>query len=152
MVRGLKLFSVLAVSILFLTGCGNSNKTLTCTNSEESSGIKMDQEVTMTFDNDKVNYVKMTINSKATSSAIENNWDMFASMMEEQFQDKKETGVSLSTSNDSSKHEFKVELEVDLTKAKASDLEEYGLDSITDANATYEETKKDAEDSGFTCK
>ena len=37
---------------------------------------------------------------------------------------------------------------------KASDdaLSEYGLDGIADANATYEDTKKDAEADGFTCK
>lgn len=121
--RGLKLVAVLTVAILFLTGCGNNEKTLTCTNTEEQSGISMEQKVTMTFKEDKISYVKMSVNSKATSSLIENNWDMFASMMDEQFEERNEDALS-----------------------------EYGLDGITDESSTYEQTKKDAEEDGFTCK
>ena len=113
MVRGVKLFAILAVSVLFMTGCGGE-KTLTCTNSEESSGIKMNQEVTMTFKDDKVTYVKMSIDNEATDD--------------------------------------NVSLEIDLTKASDDALSEYGLDGIADEKATYEDTKKEAEADGFTCK
>lgn len=151
MVRGVKLFAILAVSVLFMTGCGGE-KTLTCTNSEESSGIKMNQEVTMTFKDDKVTYVKMSIDNEATDDTIIDNWDMFASMMESQFEASDEDGVKLSTDNDSTNHIYNVSLEIDLEKASEDALKEYNLDGITDANATYEDTKKEAEDSGYTCK
>ena len=150
--RGLKLVAVLTVAVLFLTGCGNNEKTLTCTNTEEQSGISMEQEVTMTFKEDKISYVKMSVNSKATSSLIESNWDMFASMMDEQFEERNEDGIKVTTNNDTDNHAYKVELEVDLTKTNEDALSEYGLDGITDERSTYEQTKKDAEEDGFTCK
>ena len=151
MVRGVKLFAILAVSVLFMTGCGGE-KTLTCTNSEESSGIKMNQEVTMTFKDDKVTYVKMSIDNEATDDTIIDNWDMFVSMLEGQFEETNENGVNLSTNNDATNHTFNVSLEIDLTKASDDALAEYGLDGIADETATYEDTKKDAEADGFTCK
>lgn len=151
MVRGVKLFGILAVSILFITGCGGE-KTLTCTNSEEDSGIKMNQEITMTFKDDKVSYVKMSIDNEATDDTIIDNWDMFVSMLDTQFEETDKDGVKLSTDNNVDKHIYNVSLEIDVEKASDDALSEYGLDGITDANATYEDTKKDAEADGFTCK
>lgn len=151
MVRGVKLFGILAVSILFITGCGGE-KTLTCTNSEEDSGIKMNQKVTMTFKDDKVSYVKMSIDNEATDDTIIDNWDMFASMLDSQFEETDKDGVKLSTDNNADKHIYNVSLEIDVEKASDDALSEYGLDGIADANATYEDTKKDAEADGFTCK
>ena len=151
MVRGVKLFGILAVSLLFITGC-EGEKTLTCTNSEEDSGIKMKQEITMTFKDDKVSYVKMSIDNEATDDTIIDNWDMFVSMLDSQFEETDKDGVKLSTNNDSTNHIYNVSLEIDLEKASEDALKEYNLDGITDANATYEDTKKEAEDSGYTCK
>ena len=151
MVRGVKLFGILAVSILFITGCGGE-KTLTCTNSEEDSGIKMDQEITMTFKDDKVSYVKMSIDNEATDDTIIDNWDMFASMLDSQFEETDKDGVSLKTNNNKDKHIYNVSLEINVEKASDDALSEYGLDGIADANATYEDTKKEAEADGFTCK
>ena len=152
MVRGVKLFGILAVSVLFITGCGNSERTLTCTNSEEDSGLKMSQEVTMTFKDDKINYVKLSIDSEATNDTIIDNWDVFASMMGSQFEESNEDGVNLSTNNDADNHIFNVSLEIDLEKANEDALSEYGLDDITDGNASYEDIKENAEADGFTCK
>ena len=150
--RGVKLFGILAVSVLFITGCGNSERTLTCTNSEEDSGLKMSQEVTMTFKDDKINYVKLSIDSEATNDTIIDNWDVFASMMGSQFEESNEDGINLSTNNDADNHIFNVSLEIDLEKANEDALSEYGLDDITDGNASYEDIKENAEADGFTCK
>lgn len=151
MVRGVKLFGILAVSVLLITGCGGE-KTLTCTSSEEDSGLKMSQEITMTFKDDKISYVKMSIDNEATDDSIIDNWDMFVSMLDTQFEDSNEEGVKLSTNNDNNEHIYNVSLEIDLEKASNDTLTKYGLDDIADETATYEDTKKDAEDSGFTCK
>ena len=145
MVRGVKLFAILTVSLLLITGCGNNEKTLTCTNSEESSGIKMNQEVTMTFKDD-------SIDNEATDDTIINNWDMFASMLDSQFEQTNKDGVSLKTNNNKDKHTYNVSLEIDLTKASDDTLAEYDLDGIANETATYEDTKKSAEADGFTCK
>ena len=149
--RGVKLFAILTGAVLLVTGCGGE-KTLTCTNSEESSGIKMSQEVTMTFKGDKVTYVKMSIDNEATEDTIIDNWDMFVSMLDSQFEESDEDGVSLSTNNDTDNHIYNVSLEIDLEKASDDALSEYGLDGITEENASYEDTKKEAEADGFTCK
>ena len=151
MVRGVKLFGILAVSILFITGCGGE-KTLTCTNSEEDSGLKMSQEITMTFKDDKISYVKMSIDNEAIDDTIIDNWGMFVTILDSQFEASNEDGVKLSTNNDTDNHIYNVSLEIDLEQASEDALAEYGLDGITDANATYEDTKKDAEDAGYTCK
>ena len=151
MVRGVKLFAILAGSLLLMTGCGGE-KTLTCTNSEENSGMKMDQEVTMTFKDDKVTYVKMSIDNEATDDTIIDNWDMFVSMLDSQFEETEKDGVSLKTNNNKDKHTYNVSLEIDLTKASDDALAEYGLDDIDDEKDTYEDTNKEAEADGFTCK
>ena len=149
--REVKLFAILTAVVLLVTGCGGE-KTLTCTNSEEDSGIKMNQEVTMTFKDDKVTYVKMSIDNEATDDTIIDNWDMFASMLDSQFEETEKDGVSLKTNNNKDKHTYNVSLEIDLTKASDDALSEYGLDGIADEKATYEDTKKEAEADGFTCK
>ena len=74
MVRGLKLFGILAVSLLFITGCGNSERTLTCSMSEEDDGLSMEQTVDLTFNDDKVTNVKMSIDTKVTDSTYQENW------------------------------------------------------------------------------
>lgn len=151
MVRALKLFGCLSIAVLCLTGC-SSEETLTCSMEDESSGVSMEQIVEMTFKDDKINKVKMTVNTKATDDTMKENWNLIASSMDEQFDEKSSDGVSLSKDNDTDNHTYKVELSVDLDKATEDSLSEYGLDGITDDDSTLEETKKEAEDSGFTCK
>lgn len=151
MVRAAKLFGCLLVATVLLTGC-SSEETLTCSMEDESSGVSMEQVVDMTFKDDKINKVKMTVNTKATNDTMKENWDLIASSMDEQFDEKTSDGVSLSKNNDADNYTYKVELSVDLDKATEDSLSEYGLDGITSDNSTLEETKKEAEDSGFTCK
>lgn len=151
MVRALKLFGIVALVTIFLTGCG-SEKTLTCSMEDESSGVTMEQIMEMTFKDDKINKVKMIVNTKATSDLMKENWDMIASSMDEQFDENSSDGISLKKNNDSKKHTYKVELSVDLNKASEDSLEEYNLSSITSDDSTLEETKKEAEEAGFTCK
>ena len=151
MVRAAKLFGCLLVATVLLTGC-SSEETLTCSMEDESSGVSMEQIVDMTFKDDKINKVKMTVNTKATNDTMKENWDLIASSMDEQFDEKTSDGVSLSKNNDADNYTYKVELSVDLDKATEDSLSEYGLDGITSDNSTLEETKKEAENSGFTCK
>ena len=151
MVRAAKLFGCLLVATVLLTGC-SSEETLTCSMEDESSGVSMEQIVDRTFKDDKINKVKMTVNTKATNDTMKENCDLIASSMDEQFDEKTSDGVSLSKNNDADNYTYKVELSVDLDKATEDSLSEYGLDGITSDNSTLEETKKEAEDSGFTCK
>ena len=53
---------------------------------------------------------------------------------------------------DDSEHAFRMVLDIDLTKASADALEEYGLEDMVNSTATYDEIKANAEDDGYTCK
>ena len=148
--KKLKLLVVTVFGLLLLTGCGE--KTLTCTNSESSSGIDMGQEAVIKFKGEKVSYVKLTIDAKATSSLIKNNWSTFADTLGKQYTDKKATGIKVTTKNDSKNYTYKISIEVDVNKAKDDDLKDYSLDGIAEKTSTYKEVKESAEASGFKCK
>ena len=152
MVRGIKLFGFLAVSVLFITGCGNSEKTLSCSMSEEDDGISMEQTVDLNFSDDKVTNVKMSINTKVTDSTYQENWDMFVSMMESQYEETSTDGIKVTTENDSDNYTFIISVDANLEKASKEVLSDYGLDTFTEEGITYEETKQEAEDAGYTCK
>ena len=152
MVRGLKLFGILAVSVLFITGCGNSEKTLTCTMSEEDDGLSMEQTVDLSFSDDKVTNVKMSIDTKITDSTYQENWDMFVSMMESQYEESSANGIKVTTKNNSDNYTYTISLDANLEEASEEDLSNYGLDTFTEEGITYEETKQEAEDAGYTCK
>ena len=152
MVRGLKLFGILAVSVLFITGCGNSEKTLTCTMSEEDDGLSMEQTVDLSFSDDKVTNVKMSIDTKITDSTYQENWDMFVSMMESQYEESSANGIKVTTENDSDYYTYTITVDANLEEASEDDLSNYGLDAFTEEGITYEETKQEAEDAGYTCK
>ncbi len=149
--RGVKYLGVLVVSLFFLTGC-SSEKTLTCTNSEESSGITSNQKITVTFVDDEVTYVKMSIDNEATDDTIIDNWDTFVSILESAFEDAEEDGIVLTTENDTDNYTFSISLEIDLEKASEDALSEYSLDDIASSSATYDEVKEAAEEEGYTCK
>ena len=87
MVRGIKLFGILAISVLFITGCGNQ-KTLTCSMSEEDDGLSMNQELNVVYEEDKIANVRMSIDAKITDDQYQEYWDMFVSMMESQYEEK----------------------------------------------------------------
>ena len=63
-------------SCFLLAGCGNE-KVLTCSINQKQSGLSMDQIAEITFNDDKVTNVKLTVDSKATSDTIKDNWDTF---------------------------------------------------------------------------
>lgn len=149
--RKLKLLALAVVATIVMTGCGGE-KTLTCTNSQEASGVNMEQEIVMKFKDDKVNYVKMTVDAKATDDTIKNNWSLFASTLEQQYSNKEDKGVKLTTKNDEKNYSYKISLEVDLEKADEESLSEYDLDGIADKNSSMSDVKKSAEEDGFTCK
>lgn len=148
--KGLKLLTIVVVGLLCLTGCGE--KTLTCTNTEEDSGVKMVQEAQMTFKDDQVTKVRMSIEATATDDDIKEYWGSFISAMESQYEEVDEEGVKLTLTNDEKNYKFNMTVEVDVTKASEDALVEYDLEQLADTTATLEEVKKEAEADGFTCK
>ena len=149
--RRVKLFGILAISVLFITGCGNQ-KTLTCSMSEEDDGLSMNQELNVVYEEDKIANVRMSIDAKITDDQYQEYWDMFVSMMESQYEEKNADGIKVSTKSNDDNYTFNITLDVDLEKASADDLATYDLEDLADETATYEELKEQLEESGYTCK
>ena len=149
--RGVKLFGILAISVLFITGCGNQ-KTLTCSMSEEDDGLSMNQELNVVYEEDKIANVRMSMDAKITDDQYQEYWDMFVSMMESQYEEKNADGIKVSTKSNDDNYTFNITLDVDLEKASADDLATYDLEDLADETATYEELKDQLEESGYTCK
>ena len=148
---GVKLFGILAISVLFITGCGNQ-KTLTCSMSEEDDGLSMNQELNVVYEEDKIANVRMSMDAKITDDQYQEYWDMFVSMMESQYEEKNADGIKVSTKSNDDNYTFNITLDVDLEKASADDLATYDLEDLADETATYEELKEQLEESGYTCK
>lgn len=142
------------VAIILITGCGNkeTERKLICTNTQSEDGINVEQTISMTFKNDKINHMKMDVNSKITDEQIKANWTEFTQAMDSQNEETEKDGVSLKVSKDDENYEYKVTLDVDLEKATKDDLETYELTDLLDDNSTLEDNKKSAESDGFTCK
>ena len=106
----------------------------------------------MTFKDDQVTKVRMSIEATATDDDIKEYWGSFISAMESQYEEVDEEGVKLTLTNDEKNYKFNMTVEVDVTKASEDALVEYDLEQLADTTATLEEVKKEAEADGFTCK
>ena len=94
----------------------------------------------------------MTVDSKATTDVIKENWDVFASTLDKQYKKKDSDGIKVETTNNKDKYSYKIDIEIDLDKANKDSLAEYNLSSIANAKGSKKEVKESAENSGFTCK
>lgn len=137
--------------ILFLTGC-NKEEVLTCTNTNEADDLIISQKIVINFNNNVVNNIKMSVDSKANNDTIKDNWDLFVSNMDEYYNNKKEDGLVLSTSNNKDAYTYTIKLDVDFNKASEKVLKEYNLNDIVGKKSKIEDVKKDAKKDGFTCK
>lgn len=148
--KGLKKITILVIGLFCLTGCGE--KTLTCTNTEEDSGIKMEQAITMTFKDDKISRVKMSIDTVALDDDIKENWTSITETLESQYEESEEDGVKFTITNDANNYRFNMTVDIDINKASDEALAEYNLDNIDTETATYDSVLADAEADGFVCK
>ena len=109
------LIAIFAVGIL-VTGCGKK-ETLTCTTTQTTSGVKMNQEVVIDFNGKTVENIKMTVDSVATNDLIKKSWDVFASTLDKQYQKKDTKGIKVETKNDKDNYTYKIAIDIDLKKA-----------------------------------
>lgn len=141
-------------TLTLVTGCGGngSEKTLVCTNKDDSDGMEIGQTISMTFKNDKMNRMKMDVNMKLTDDDAKEMWSTFTDAMDNQYKDSKKDGVSMKINKDDKKYEYTVTLDIDLAKAGKDALSDYGLGELDSDNGTLEDNKKEAESGGYTCK
>lgn len=141
------------VAIVLLAGCGTkeTNQKLVCTSTQNEEGMSIEQVISMTFKNDKINHMTTEVNTKITDEDVKANWAMFTEAMDNENKETQEEGVSLKVSKDDQNYEYKVTLDMDLEKAKKADLEPYGFADLKGDNSTLEDNKKSAEKDGFIC-
>ncbi len=142
------------VAIVLVAGCGTkeTKKKLVCTGTQKEEGMSVEQVISMTFKNDKLNHMMMDVNTKITDDATKENWSLFTQSMDEQNVESDKDGVSLKVTKDDQNYEYKVTLDIDVEKASEEALKEHGFDGLKDDNSTLEDNKKSAEKDGFTCK
>lgn len=130
MKRG-KLVLLSLISVLVLTGCG-SNKELNCSMTDTSSGMQIDANVVVKFDGKTVEDMNITMDVN----------------IPEEYKSQTATMKSLYEAA-----EFKVE-ETDkgLRLSAGSDSKYFKDLNLGDTKASYDDTKKQFEAAGYTCK
>lgn len=141
------------VAVVLVTGCGTkeTNQKLVCTSTQSEEGMSVEQVISMTFKNDRINHMKMDVNTKITDDTIKENWAVFTESMDEQNVETDKDGVSLKVTKDDQNYEYKVTLDIDVENATKEALEPHGFADLKDDNSTLEDNKKSAEKDGFTC-
>ncbi len=141
------------VAIVLVAGCGTkeTEKKLVCTGTQKEEGMSVEQVISMTFKNDKLNHMMMDVNTKITDDATKENWSLFTQSMDEQNVESDKDGVSLKVTKDDQNYEYKVTLDIDVEKASEEALKEHGFEGLKDDNSTLKDNKKSAEKDGFTC-
>ena len=142
---------ITAICVLFVCGCGNKGKMLTCEQKGEAEGIKMSETISMRFSDNKINYLEMKIETKATNDEAKEHWDLISGSYDDEYNKlNKRKGIDISVSNKN--YTYIVDIKADLNKASKEDLEELELNDIVNSNYTMEQAGSDMENSGFTCK
>ncbi len=141
------------VAVVLVTGCGTkeTNQKLVCTSTQSEEGMSVEQVISMTFKNDRINHMKMDVNTKITDDTIKENWSAFTESMDEQNVETDKDGVSLKVTKDDQNYEYKVTLDIDIQNASNEALEAQGFADLKDDNSTLEDNKKLAEKDGFVC-
>lgn len=136
----------LIISLAFLTGC-SKEKILDCTISDNSTGIKMSQNVKSTFKKNKVKDIEIFI-SVEIEEKYKNYKNTLINRVENEFSSyKNKDGVEFNT--DENELGFSVKINADLDKMNDDSKEE--LDMI-DTTGDYEKTKEALIADGYTCK
>lgn len=140
--------------VFLVAGCGKTvdkEQKLVCTSTENEDGMDIEQIISMTYKNDKLNHMTIEVNTKITDSTIQENWEMFKSSMDENNKEFDKDGVSLKVSTNDQNYEYNTTLDVDIENATKEALEEQDLEDLKDDNSTLESSKKAAEEDGAIC-
>ena len=141
-----KILLTFLVSAFLLTGCFGGKK-LTCTMTGTEEGMETSTKVVIDFKNDKATKVDMEMKMIVDEEAAE-YLDFMVEMMKLGFAELEEQGWEVSVDTNGNTIIMKMIADISKLEASASDV---GLFDFS-KDASYEDTKKDAEAEGFTCK
>lgn len=139
------LMALAAVVMMFiLTGCGT--ETLTCTMSQDQTGMKMDQKVVATFENNEVTKMNMKIDVNLDDS-YKAYADTMKTMLEEEYKTFSDNGGKVEVTGKDSIININIDLDLkSMTSDQKKNLE------MTDTFGTKDATAKELEKQGYTCK
>lgn len=139
-------YSFLALSLLFLTGCGS--KTLKCSRDNSySDDMKMYQNLNVTFNGDSVSKLSMDMDIQLSEDYLEFKDSLIESIESEFSTFVNEKGLSYSTSVRDDGFVFKLKVNFNRLSAEAKNE----LD-IIDSENSYDSIKNELEETGYTCK
>lgn len=137
-------FAICLVAIMILTGCGKKGSdTVVCTMSEETSGIEMKQEITLSFKSDKFDSAAFVMTA-VIPDEYKSYKSVFVSSIESQFDSFEETygtKINVKETSDGVKVDFKMD--------KSSFDKMYGSST---ASSSKKETVDSMKEAGYTCK
>ena len=146
------LLSLLA--IILVAGCNNNEdveRKLICTTIENEDGMSVEQVISMTYKNDKLNHMTMEVNTTITDSTVQENWELFKSTMDKNNEEFNKDGVSLKVEKNDQNYEYNTILDIDVLNASEEILKEQGFEGLKDDNSSLESNKELAEKDGATC-
>ena len=142
------------ISIFLITGCEEKEQQeqqLICTTIESEEDMDTEQIISMTFKNDKLNHMTLSVNFKVKDSSAKNNWEEFKKTMDASNEEFNKDGVSQKVETNDQNYEYKTILDIDVENATEEMLKEQGFDGIKDNAGTIESNKEAAEKDGATC-
>lgn len=133
--RKLKYVILPIVAVLVLSGCGNENKTLTCTMDTQMSGMETKATVDIKFNDDKIDTMKVTMDMD----------------LPEEYKDQKQTLIDTFEKSGSGMKAEETEKGIRITADQDS---KYVADTfgIKGKEADYDEVKEAFESQNYTCK
>ena len=134
-----------------ITGCNKEEKTLVCTTTQNEDGMSIEEVISMSYVNDKLKAMQMSVNTKISDEDIKENWENFKETMNENNVEFSEEGINYQIEVNDDTYEYKTILNIDIAKASEDTLKKQGFDGLKDDKSTLEETKKEAEEDGATC-
>ena len=150
--KKIKMIFLCLLAVVLVTGCGaNKEKKLVCRTTEEEEGMSIEEVISMTYKNNKLNHMTMEVNTTITDSDVKDNWEAYKEFMNEDNEEFSKEGISLKVNVDDDNYKYNTILDIDIEKASEEDLKEQGFEGLKDDNSTIEDSKKTAEEDGATC-
>ncbi len=155
----MKKISIMFLSLLVLvlvTGCGTEEKELkeqklVCTTTENEDGMSIEQVISMTYKNNKLNHMTMEVNTTITDSTVKENWEEYKKVLDKDNKEFNKDGISLKVEVNDENYEYDTILDIDIENATEEALKEQGFEGLKDDNSTLEDSKTAAEKDGATC-
>ena len=132
------------VMMFVLTGCGT--ETLSCTMSQNQSGIKMNQEINATFVSNEVTKMYINVNAELDESYV-SAMEQIKASVETNLKQYKDNGGKLDITTEGNT----INARVDFDLANMSKEQKKNLNMV-DVYGTKSAAAKELEKQGYTCK